>query len=691
MATTTPSVDRRRGRAAGTPRWPPTPTASRPRSRSSAGRTSASRACSTRCSARTGRSSRRSRARPATRSTRALAWGRSEVVLIDTAGIRRRGKVASGPAAERYSTLRALQALVAGRRRRPGHRRRRGPDRPGRPRRRLRRRGGQGPRRRGQQVGPRRRQDGPDLRPVRRVDPQRGAVPRLRARSSRSAPRPASGSGGSSRLAIDIWGERRKRDPDRRAQPGPDARPPTGRRRRRSAATARSSSTPPRPPSRRRPSSSSPRDAGVGPLQLPALPREPAARRRSASTARRSGSSSATGRRSSCRAAANRSRAGAPGGRRAKATPGAAGSRRRGPASRADGRGRGSRSSGPGRGARRWPRSSPRVEPVTLLCHSPRHGRARSPRTRRNERRLPGVDAAGARSSPPPTRRPSPTRVDLVDLRRPVGATCARRSRGWRRTSSRTADLLSVVKGLEHGHAAADDRGHRRGGRRADRRGSRRCPARTWPLEIARGLPASAVVAARRTRRSPSGSSRGSAGASSGCTSTATSSGVELCGALKNIVAIAAGRGRRARLRRQRQGRADDPRPGRDDPARDRRRRQPADVRRAGRDRRRHRDLRLEPVAQPPARRGAGARAARGPRSRRRCRASPRAPTRSTPPSRWPSRLGVEMPIAREVHNALFEGKSVQRCLIDLLARESKDELADYERWVERLGRPAGE
>jgi len=40
-----------------------------------------------------------------------LDWGRSEVVLIDTAGIRRRGKVASGAAAERYSTLRALHAL----------------------------------------------------------------------------------------------------------------------------------------------------------------------------------------------------------------------------------------------------------------------------------------------------------------------------------------------------------------------------------------------------------------------------------------------------------------------------------------------------------------------------------------------------------------------------------------------------
>src|SRR5439155_10133410 len=49
------------------------------------------------------------------------------------------------------------------------------------------------------------------------------------------------------------------------------------------------------------------------------------------------------------------------------------------------------------------------------------------------------------------------------------------------------------------------------------------------------------------------------------------------------------------------------------------------------------------------------------------------------------ARLGVEMPIAQEVHNALFEGKSVQRCLIDLLARESKDELADFQRWIDRL------
>jgi glycerol-3-phosphate dehydrogenase (NAD(P)+) len=51
-------------------------------------------------------------------------------------------------------------------------------------------------------------------------------------------------------------------------------------------------------------------------------------------------------------------------------------------------------------------------------------------------------------------------------------------------------------------------------------------------------------------------------------------------------------------------------------------------------------------------------------------------------------RYDVEMPIAQEVHNALFEGKSVQRCLIDLLSRESKDELADFRRWVEQLTSP---
>ena len=40
-----------------------------------------------------------------------LEWEGREVRLVDTAGLRRRGKVASGPAAERYSAIRALKAL----------------------------------------------------------------------------------------------------------------------------------------------------------------------------------------------------------------------------------------------------------------------------------------------------------------------------------------------------------------------------------------------------------------------------------------------------------------------------------------------------------------------------------------------------------------------------------------------------
>lgn len=44
------------------------------------------------------------------------------------------------------------------------------------------------------------------------------------------------------------------------------------------------------------------------------------------------------------------------------------------------------------------------------------------------------------------------------------------------------------------------------------------------------------------------------------------------------------------------------------------------------------------------------------------------------------ARHGVELPIAREVRAALFDGKPVERCLADLLARESRDELAGLDR-----------
>ena len=41
-----------------------------------------------------------------------LTWAGRDVRLIDTAGVRRRGKVASGPAAERYATLRSIKAVT---------------------------------------------------------------------------------------------------------------------------------------------------------------------------------------------------------------------------------------------------------------------------------------------------------------------------------------------------------------------------------------------------------------------------------------------------------------------------------------------------------------------------------------------------------------------------------------------------
>ncbi len=40
-----------------------------------------------------------------------LNWGRGEVILIDTAGIKRRGKVAGGADAEKFSTLRSFKAI----------------------------------------------------------------------------------------------------------------------------------------------------------------------------------------------------------------------------------------------------------------------------------------------------------------------------------------------------------------------------------------------------------------------------------------------------------------------------------------------------------------------------------------------------------------------------------------------------
>jgi ribosome-associated GTPase EngA len=100
-----------------------------------------------------------------------VAYGRSEVVLIDTAGIRRRGKVANGPAAERYAALRSMKAIsradvaIVVIDAQDG----------------LTAQDAQGPGHRGQQVGPPHREDRQDVRPVRDRPAPRGAVHRPRA------------------------------------------------------------------------------------------------------------------------------------------------------------------------------------------------------------------------------------------------------------------------------------------------------------------------------------------------------------------------------------------------------------------------------------------------------------------------------------------------------------------------------
>ena len=71
--------------------------------------TSASRRWSTRCSARSASSRSTSRARRATRSTSTSSATAAHYTLIDTAGVRRRGKVIE--AVEKFSVIKTLQAI----------------------------------------------------------------------------------------------------------------------------------------------------------------------------------------------------------------------------------------------------------------------------------------------------------------------------------------------------------------------------------------------------------------------------------------------------------------------------------------------------------------------------------------------------------------------------------------------------
>ncbi len=320
-----------------------------------------------------------------------------------------------------------------------------------------------------------------------------------------------------------------------------------------------------------------------------------------------------------------------------------------------------------------------RAEPVLLLAHSAETAE-RIAATRRNEKRLPGIvlpatlevtaDAARLRDA-----------ADLVVVAVP--------SAHLRTTIERvaaaipaSADVVSVVKGLERGsllrmtEVIADA-----GGIEPDRIGALSGP--NLAQEIANRLPASAVVASRDqalgervVRRLGRRRFR--------LYTNADVLGVEMCGALKNVVAIAAGAvdelgwGDNGKAGLMTRGLAEMTRLG------------------------------IAMGANPLTFAGlagigdvmatCGSKLSRNHRlgeelAKGRAWTDIEAGLPGVAEGAYTvdaalalaERHGVEMPIAREVHNALFEGKSVQRCLIDLLSRESKDELADFQRWIDRL------
>ena len=581
-----------------------------------------------------------------------LAWGRSEVVLIDTAGIRRRGKVASGPAAEKYSTLRALRALgradvavlvidaVEGLTAQDAH------------------------------VAGYVVEEGKGLviavnkwdlleeKTDRTFDQYttwiRNEVPFLDfapiiSISAKTGQRV----GRVLEAAVDIWGERRRRigtgELNRLLTDATDRFPPPVVRGRRpklfyatqaavapptfvffasDAASVHFSyrrylenrlretfgfdGTPIRLVFRDRTSVKLPRHKrNPGKAGGPKASMSKGSKPRRPVRSRRNAGGTDEGARHRCASSHARS-----------AGLGAL-------MRRAARRGRRGRCVGDHAGQGHRPRRAGHARRAT-----PPRRRPRSTRPASNERRLPGVDLP-ARRHRDGGRRGAGGGDRSRAVRRPVGPP-ADRGRVVRRSIWRSRGRAVGGQGPRTRHAPADERGHRPGRRRSS---PGRIAALSGPnlaAEVARNLPASAVVAADGPRAGASGSSRAWPDARFRLYVNQDILGVELAGALKNVVAIAAGAADGLGFRRQRQGRAADPRSGRDDAAGDRGRRQPADLRRAGRDGRPHRDVRVQPVAQPPARRGTRQGPDLGGDRGGPARAPPRAPTRSRRRSRWP-------------------------------------------------------
>ena len=310
-------------------------------------------------------------------------------------------------------------------------------------------------------------------------------------------------------------------------------------------------------------------------------------------------------------------------------------------------------------------------EPVLLLTHRPEVADEINA-TRRNARRLPDIDLPdGLAASADPAALGAAT--DLVVFAVPsshlrtVAAQVAP-------VLAPSADILSVVKGIENGSLL------RMSEVIAEAGGidPRRIAALSGPnlaSEIARGLPASAVVAAEDIELAQRIAER-LGRREFRLYVNRDILGVELCGALKNVIAIAAGAadglgfGDNGKAGLMTRGLAEMIRLG------------------AAAGANRLTFAGLAGIGDVIA--TCGSRLSRNHRlgeelAKGRSWADIEATLPGTAEGAYTvdaalalaERYDVEMPIAREVHNALFEGKSVQRCLIDLLSRESKDELQD--------------
>ncbi len=321
-----------------------------------------------------------------------------------------------------------------------------------------------------------------------------------------------------------------------------------------------------------------------------------------------------------------------------------------------------------------------RHEPVVLLCRTEENAR-RIAAERRNERRLPGIDLPALVE---PTADPTAVSgARLVILAVPSSYLREGVDR-IRPAIGPGADVLSVVKGLEPGtHLRMSEVIIQAAGLQASRVAALSGP--NLALEIARGLPASAVVAAEDPELADRIVAR-LGRREFRLYVNADLLGVELCGALKNILAIAAGAadglgfGDNGKAGLMTRGLAEMTRLGIAAGA------NPLTF--AG----------LAGLGDVIATCGSGLS-----RNHRLGEELAKGRKSSDIEASLPGvaegaytvdsalalarRYDVEMPIAQEVHRALFEGKSVQRCLIDLLSRESKDELADFRQWADRLAR----